>query len=129
MHIFKNKRRQRSTKVYSPNWKRNPKDHLGGDQWGWIFVERQINKVLANRKVGKKNYVKVVWSNVSQLLGFVCIYSSHLCHLDATSIVDGLWWRGQILSLKIRVWWLISALDFSHYNHIYNKELGKYLCY
>jgi hypothetical protein len=30
-------------------------------------------------------------------------YSSHLHHLDATSPVDGLWWRGQMISLKIRV--------------------------
>jgi hypothetical protein len=80
--------------------------HLGGDQR--VFF---VCKFLSNGKskrclwIGKwgKIYFKVVWSNVSQLVGFVHIYSEHLYHLDATSLVDGLWWRGQILLLKIRV--------------------------
>jgi hypothetical protein len=41
--------------------------------------------------------------NAPKSLDFFSIYGSHLLHLDATSTIDGLWWKGQILPLKIRV--------------------------
>jgi len=43
-----------------------------------------------NRKGEKKFKFKALSPNVSQLLDFVCIYGSHLHHVDATSIVDDL---------------------------------------
>jgi hypothetical protein len=103
---------------------------VGAGSLGWwsagffcvqIFVERQIIIVLVNRKGGKYIYFEVVCSNLSQLLGFVRIYSSHLRHLDATSPVDGLWWRCQILLLKIRV-------PCSH-NSLLLHSLLELLCY
>ncbi len=51
-------------------------------------------------RIGKGKKIK---PNVPKSLDFVHIHGSHLCHLDVTFTINGLWHGGQIILLKIRV--------------------------
>lgn len=53
---------------------------------------------------------------MSQLSDFVCIYGSHLHHVDATSTIDDLWWRVRFHHWKLRYHTHVASL-FLHSRH------------